>query len=257
MNRVLRELALASAIYLTISIGSAVAADCIDIKQANISFEGTLTYHIFPGPPEYEDVRKGDAPEPTYILKLDNPICATGDEFLDQRNTFDQIQVFPDSDKAVQALGRDLRRLVGQRVHIDGTGAFGRHTGHHHAPLMVPISRISVAYGSNRSDRTPLTTVEAFYIALGAGNGEEATRFVIPEKRSAGPLSATVITGFYSGLVEPLTLVDVIPIRSDEYRVRYTYVAPGRRRCDGESLVRTVNIGGLNLIASIKAINGC
>ena len=80
---------------------------------------------------------------------------------------------------------------------------------------------------------------------------------MIPEKRSSGPLSATAISGFYSGLVEPLTLVDVIPIRSGEYRVRYTYVAPSRRRCDGESLVRTTNVRGFNLIASIKAINGC
>jgi len=109
----------------------------------------------------------------------------------------------------MQTLWRELRRLVGQRVHVEGTGAFGRHTGHHHAPLMLPISKISVAYDPTKSYGTPLTTVEAFYLALGAGNGEEATRFVIPEKRTSGPLSATAISGFYSALVEPLILVDV------------------------------------------------
>src|SRR5229473_3582379 len=96
-----------------------------------------------------------------------------------------------------------------------------------------------------------------FYLALSAGNGEEAVKFVVPEKRSSGPLSAIAIRNFYSNLVEPLTLIDVAPTRSDEYRVRYTYVAPSRGRCDGEALVRTTKVDGLNLIDSIKAISGC
>jgi hypothetical protein len=222
-----------------------------------VRFEGTLTYHIFPGPPKYEDVRKGDSPEPTYILKSDNLFCAIGDESLDQVETFDQIQIFPEPGTAIQALWKDLRRLVGQRVRVEGARAFGRHTGHHHAPLMLPISKISVAYDPTKSYGTPQTTVEAFYLALGAGDGREATRFLIPNLRSSGPLSASAITAFYSGQIEPLTLVDVTPIHSDEYRVRYTYLAAGQQRCDGESLVRTINVGGLNFIGRIKAVKGC
>jgi hypothetical protein len=176
MNCIPRELALASVIYLTICVGPLAAADCIDLKQAdNTRFEGTLTYHIFPGPPKYEDVRKGDSPEPTYILKSDNLFCAIGDESLDQVETFDQIQIFPEPGTAIQALWKDLRRLVGQRVRVEGARAFGRHTGHHHAPLMLPISKISVAYDPTKSYGTPQTTVEAFYLALGAGDGREAT----------------------------------------------------------------------------------
>ena len=68
MNRVLRELALASAIYLTISIGSAVAADCIDIKQANISFEGTLTYVFFPVHPNTRMFEKAMRLNPLIFL---------------------------------------------------------------------------------------------------------------------------------------------------------------------------------------------
>ena len=102
-----------------------------------------------------------------------------------------------------------------------------------------------------------MTTVQAFYAALGAGNGEEAVKFVIPKKRSSGPLSATAISKFYGSLADPLTLVDVVAIRSGEYRVRYRYVAPGPRRCDGESIVRTIKVGGSNLIELIKAVSGC
>jgi len=98
-----------------------------------------------------------------------------------------------------------------------------------------------------------MTTVQAFYAALSAGNGEEAAKFVIPKKRSSGPLSATAISKFYGNLPEPLTLVDVVATRSGEYRVRYRYVASGPRRCDGESIVRTTQVSGSNLIESINA----
>jgi hypothetical protein len=142
-----------------------------------------LNYRIFAGPPNYEDVRKGDAPEPTYILTLTEPICASGDEFVDPGDKFHQVQIFPgSSDKATQALSRDLRRLVGKRVVVDGASPFGAHTGHHHAPLVLPITRISVASDSTESYGTAMTTVQAFYAALGAGNGEEAVKFVIPKK---------------------------------------------------------------------------
>jgi hypothetical protein len=80
-----RNLVVLSTICLTICIESSANASCINLKQKDpLSFQATLNYRIFPGSPNYEDVRKGDTPEPTYILKLDNPICATGDEFVDQ-----------------------------------------------------------------------------------------------------------------------------------------------------------------------------
>ncbi len=234
-----------SLIGLTLGLASAANAACLDLRQTNVlSLEGTLNYRIFAGPPNYEDVRKGDTPEPTYILTLAEPICASGDEFVDPRDKFSQVQVFPESsDKAGTALSRDLRRWA--------------HTGHHHAPLMLPITRISIASAPTQSHSTAMTTVQAFYAALGAGNGEEAAKLVIPKKRSSGPLSATAISKFYGNLPEPLTLVDVVATRSGEYRVRYRYVASGPRRCDGESIVRTTQVSGSNLIESIKAVSGC
>ena len=122
--------------FSTCAAALSANAPCIDLKQTStLSFEGTLSYSIFAGPPNYEDVRKGDSPEPTYILKLDAPICATGDEFLNPSERFDKIQVYPaDSGTTGRFLSRDLRRLVGKRVVVEGSSAFGAHTGHHHAP---------------------------------------------------------------------------------------------------------------------------
>src|SRR5260221_12277366 len=113
----LRNLSVLSTIGLTICINASANTFGIDLKQTDtLSFEGTLNYRIFPVPPNYEDVRKGDTPETTYILKLEEPICATGNEFVDQDVKFDRIQIFPESGKAGQALWRVLRGAYWRRI---------------------------------------------------------------------------------------------------------------------------------------------
>ena len=85
-----------SLIGLTLGLASAANAACLDLKQTNVlSFEGTLNYRIFAGPPNYEDVRKGDTPEPTYILTLAEPICASGDELSIRATSSVRFRFFP------------------------------------------------------------------------------------------------------------------------------------------------------------------
>jgi hypothetical protein len=100
-------------------------------------------------------------------------------------------------------------------------------------------------------------TVQAFYQALAAGDGEAAARWVIPEKRRSGPFSARAMTRFYGSLAEPLKLIDVETIAPDEVRARYTFASSASSRCDGVAIVRTQNRRGQPLISSIKALNGC
>jgi Domain of unknown function (DUF4431) len=256
MRSLLAFLVMLCTLGLVLTSANAV---CLDLKQtSNLSFEGMLSYHIFAGPPNYEDVRKGDTPEPTYILKLDAPICATGDDFLNSDERFDKIQVYPaDSGVIGRFLSRDLRRFAGKHVVVEGNSAFGAHAGHHHAPLMLPITKIAIPFDPTRGYGTAMTTVQAFYMALGAANGDEASKFVVPEKRSSGAFSASAIANFYSKLIVPLTLIDVLAISSNEYRVHYNYVASVSGRCNGESVVRTTKINGMNLIESIRALNEC
>jgi hypothetical protein len=235
------------------------SAACIDLKDTrSFSFEGTLSFSIFAGPPNYDDVRKGDVPEPGYILKLDSPICVTGDEHFKPEDRVDRIQVYPaDAGAAGRFLSRDLRRYVGKRVAVEGKSLFGKHTEHHHAPLLLALNEISIPQDPTKAYGTAMTTVQAFYMALGLGNGEEASKFVVPDKQLSGTFSPTAITNFYSRLVFPLAVLDITPAGPNEYRVRYTYVAPNTGRCNGESLVRTTKINGMNLIESIRAVGEC
>ena len=124
----LQKLMFSSACVFIWTMGVACAADaaCIDVRQTDrLSFQGTLSHQIFPGPPNFEDVRKGDAREPAYILTLDAPICAAGDDSLDARESFDRIQLLSNDARPDPALSRTLQRLVGKRVSVQGASAFG------------------------------------------------------------------------------------------------------------------------------------
>jgi Domain of unknown function (DUF4431) len=123
---------------------SMASATCLDVREReSLSFAGTLTYQTFPGPPNYEDVKKGDKPERAYIIKLDGPICATGDEFLDGKEMFDRVQLLADdSSSAGRATSQSLQGYDGKRVVVSGKSGFGAQTGHHHAPLLMTLVSI-------------------------------------------------------------------------------------------------------------------
>ena len=113
-----------------------------------------MNYRIFAGPPNYEDVRKGDTSEPTYILMLAEPICASGDEFVDPRDKFSQFRFFPSPrTKRPRRCRETFDGWVGKRVVVEVASPFGAHTGHHHAPPMLPITRIAIASAPTQTAR--------------------------------------------------------------------------------------------------------
>jgi hypothetical protein len=141
----LNRLALFVVVSAMLGAGSLANAACIDVRQKEpLAFKGTLNYRIFPGPPNYEDVKKGDKPEPAYVIKLDTPICAIGDEFLDGKETIDQIQLLmDDSSQSGRTLWQSLRQMDGKRIAVSGKSGFGAQTGHHHAPLLMTLVGIT------------------------------------------------------------------------------------------------------------------
>lgn len=142
-----------SLIFLVASIGCgstqpSAAATCIELKQdLTFRFKGVLTRKIFPGPPNYEDIGKGDKPEPAYILRMRKPICVSRDPFIDSSKQIDRIQVFPEDKLDAKPVWEALRKLVGKSVVVEGAQPFTAHTGHHHAPLLLPIASVRIASG--------------------------------------------------------------------------------------------------------------
>ncbi|WP_027170557.1 hypothetical protein [Mesorhizobium sp. WSM3224] len=238
-------------IFLLLSAHSEAKA-CFDLSQKQPErLSGMLTYRIFAGPPNFEDVATGDAPEPAYILQLDSPICLTGDELASADRSFSTVQLLP-----IVGTGGLMRALVGKRVEADLSEPYAGVTGHHHAPLLATVVRIYRDHDTAREFGTPATTIRAFYYALGQGSGDEASKYVVPEKRRSGPLSASATTAFYGSLDEPLRLLGIEPRGESSFVAHYTFKR-GARSCDGRSVVQTVKRDGRNLISSIRALDGC
>jgi hypothetical protein len=145
--------------------------------------------------------------------------------------------------------------LQGRKIIVAGSQAFGAHTGHHHALVLLVVSSVS---GSNAEVfGSGLDVVQGFYRALGEGDGSQAASLIIPSKRKSGPLSAAEMSRFYGNLRTPLQLVDVRALGGSRYRATYTFETEGGRRCNGSSVVTTATLGGVDLISRIVAENGC
>jgi hypothetical protein len=237
---------------LALLCGSEAQAHCLDLRNpSQFDVQGVLSHHVFPGPPNFESVTSGDAPEPTYILELQEPLCVSGDDFIGDLDGITTIHLVPSENTS-----SFLRRLQDRRVRAVLYDAFGAHTGHHHAPLVARVASVAALGDVVDEYGTAATVVRGFYYALAAGDGRAAARFVIPEKRASGPLSAAALTGFYRNLTVPLSLRSVEPLRRDTYLARYTFTN-GSKRCNGRAEVTTVRRRGENLIQRIKALDGC
>lgn len=231
---------------------------CFDLSRGEpASLTGRLLFAIAAGAPGFEDVQKGDTPEPIYVLHLDSPICIAGDDFADASDRFDEVQVVPG--KAPESA---LRAMVNRRVTLGLYDGMAAETGHHHRPLVAWVNAVAPAAAAD-SARDPTadygtaaTTIRAFYAALHAGQGDTAAQMVVPEKRGAGPFSGAALSAFYSALREPVDLQDVSPLGADTWSVRYHY-ATISKVCDGRAIVETQTRGGRAYIARIRALDGC
>lgn len=225
---------------------------CYDLRKSEPNqLTGVLGYRIFPGPPNYADVQKGDTPEPSYILTLPAAICLQGDENADPKQPFNQVQLV-----AGEVTDDQFAGLKGKQVTVSLKDPMPAHTGHHHLPLVARVTDVAPATDPTAEYGTPATTVRAFYMALEAGDGKTASGFVVPEKRNGGPLSANDLTAFYGKLIEPLKLVAITPAGTGQYLVNYSFKSM-ERACDGRAVVTTTKRKGADFIASIKALNGC
>lgn len=118
---------------------------CLNLTQtrSQATVSGMLTVHLFSGPPNYESIAKGDAEERTFILELPSRLCADDGEFIRPNASFDRVHVGASDDVILSV----LKAAIGKTVTVRGE-AFGAHTGHHHAPLVLMANQVTVASGA-------------------------------------------------------------------------------------------------------------
>lgn len=238
--------------------GAAWAGSCYDLRHQEPSeLTGTLDYVMFPGPPNYEDVQKGDTPEPSYILKLHDAICIADDEdgFADPKTFFQDVQLM-----AGPPVSDQFRGFLHQVVTVKLTGQVAAETGHDHEPLRATVTSIAPARAKPMDfmDQygTAATTIHAFYDALRDGQGAVASAMVVPEKRTHPAFAPANMTRFYGSLADPISLIDIAQENADTFIVHYHY-ATKSSVCNGKAVITTTLRDGRNYIQGIRALDGC
>lgn len=97
-------------------------------------------------------------------------------------------------------------------------------------------------FAVNRDNGNAANVVRRFYQALALGDGDQASRLLVPEKRK-GALAPEAISAYYSRLLEPLALTSLQSRGSDDFLVRYRFRSD-KLRCDGSAVVTTITRGG-------------
>jgi hypothetical protein len=60
---------------LATPLATPAKSDCLSYEPSRVSIQGALNRVIFPGPPNFQDVERGDKPEPYFVLQLQQPVC--------------------------------------------------------------------------------------------------------------------------------------------------------------------------------------
>ena len=107
---------------------------------------GRLARRVYPGPPNYESVAAGDAPDTVLVLRLDRPACTRASREFAARAGVREVQLLVSRSEFERA-----GHMLGQRVVLRGT-LEGAVWGWHHLPVLLatrlpaaPASRSAAA----------------------------------------------------------------------------------------------------------------
>ena len=139
----LRLQVLCTVVVMSGAAGEAIAASaCLSYEPGTVELRGQVVAKVFPGPPNYQDVKRGDTPEETWLLNLPGPICVASkpsDPLYPAASDTRQVQLVLDPAQYSQ-----YKHLVGREVVVSGR-LFAAHTGHHRTPVLITVGALKPA----------------------------------------------------------------------------------------------------------------
>jgi hypothetical protein len=130
-------------LFLFMPAAYASAQDCLSYETDGISLTGTISKKTFPGPPNYESIKKGDKPETYWVLHLEKPICTTASGDSDAEKDITDLQL--------TVTGKQYalyRKYLGGKVTVTALGKLSHAiTGHHHTPVLMEVVAILEPFG--------------------------------------------------------------------------------------------------------------
>lgn len=109
-----------------------ITEDCLHYEPEKVQLTGQLYQKSFPGPPNYEDINKGDRKETYWFLKLKKPRCVEG--FKNQMDM--QIVIFKVRNQLKVS-------MIGKFVILKGE-LFPQMTGHHRTETLITAESIEI-----------------------------------------------------------------------------------------------------------------
>ena len=115
------------------TVNGALPSTVVYYEPSVVQLTGTLRECVCPGPPEYENIEMGDAPEHVFVLTLDHPVhvreLTPKEDFLDEpEDNVTEIQVAASSSEA--------QLILGKHVKISGI-LFHAITAHHRTEVIM------------------------------------------------------------------------------------------------------------------------
>ncbi len=122
------------------TVNGALPPTVIYYEPSVVQLTGTLRECVCPGPPEYENIEMGDAPEHVFVLTLDHPVhvreLIPKEDFLDEpEDNVTEIQVAASSGEA--------QPILGKHVKISGI-LFHAITAHHRTEVIMINDSMSI-----------------------------------------------------------------------------------------------------------------
>ena len=118
---------------------SAKAQKCLGYGPI-VTLAGTLRSQVFPGPPNYESIKRGDLKETAIILAFAKPACIIGND--PANNEISETGIRGMQLVILKAVHwKTIRRLMGRRAIVTGT-LFYWQSGHHHTKVLIDVVNI-------------------------------------------------------------------------------------------------------------------
>lgn len=110
----------------------------LEYEPRTVTLTGKIVSKIFPGPPNYEDIRKGDKPEKVFLLKLDSPISVrmkpSNPTLYPAERNVREVQLWG----YYPQIYKQLLQMVGKRVVVTGRLSHSI-TGHHRTRILMEV----------------------------------------------------------------------------------------------------------------------
>lgn len=121
---------------------STLKEKCLNYEPEVIQLEGELYKKSFPGPPNYEDIKKGDEEEIYWLIKTTKPFCVNRSRYVEGAELYSQSEV----QLVVDGLNfyNSKRHLLGNKVVLSGT-LFPQISGHHKTEVLITVKTLEKA----------------------------------------------------------------------------------------------------------------